>query len=166
MRVGLKPDVNLAEVQWKHVFGMKDPELSSAWLAVPDPKNYGRPVFSRSSRYRNPAWDPFWQSLKQNAPDAIFVGTKDEYRDFGHGEHVEVRDALELAQVIAGCSVFVGNQSFAYALAEGLKVRRVLEVYPQVPNCIFPGAQPLPAPDAHEVLLGNWSGGRYFSGGG
>ena len=57
---------------------------------------------------------------KASAPDAIFIGTDDEYESFGHGEHVRAADALELAATISGASIFVGNQSLPYAIAEGL----------------------------------------------
>jgi hypothetical protein len=41
----------------------------------------------------------------------------------------------ELAGVIRGGKLFVGNQSLAYALAEGMKVPRVLETFQDCPNC-------------------------------
>ena len=101
---------------------------------------HGRPILARSSRYRNPRWDPFWKELKVASPDAIFVGTTAEFDDFRHGEHYLARDALDLAQIIQGASTFVGNRSCPYAIAEGLKIGRVLEVSPYVKNCLFPGA--------------------------
>jgi hypothetical protein len=42
----------------------------------------------------------------------------------------------ELAQLIAGSKLFIGNQSFPFALAEAMKCPRVLEVCPICPNCI------------------------------
>jgi len=44
---------------------------------------------------------------------------------------------LDLAQVISGADLFIGNQSCAYAIAEGLKKRAVLEVCTWLPNCLF-----------------------------
>jgi hypothetical protein len=49
---------------------------------------------------------------------------------------LQVEDALHMAEVIAGCDTFVGNQSFPFAIAEGLKVTRVLESYQGAPNVI------------------------------
>ena len=40
-----------------------------------------------------------------------------------------------MTQIIAGSKLFVGNQSFAFSVAEGLKHPRVLEVYYQANNC-------------------------------
>jgi hypothetical protein len=140
IRLGLSYELNLALAHWLHVMPQGDLDLGVPWLTVPHAPRHGRPVFARSARYCNPEWDGFWQVLKKSAPDAIFIGTADEYQAFGHGEHVPTPDALTMARLIAGCSVFVGNQSFPYALAEGLKVGRLQEVSPLVPNCIFPGA--------------------------
>jgi tetratricopeptide (TPR) repeat protein len=133
-------DGDLATQQWRYVLDGVEPDVHTPWLSVPLRPKHGRPVFARSPRYRNFAWDAFWRELKQASQDAIFVGTTEEFQDFGHGEHVLATNALELAEVIAGASVFVGNQSLPYAIAEGLKIGRMLEVYKPVPNCTFPGA--------------------------
>jgi tetratricopeptide (TPR) repeat protein len=136
----MRPNVDLATQQWCYVIDDTPPNVTAPWLGAPGAVKHGRPVFARSSRYRNPHWEPFWDELKASSPEALFVGTAAEFEDFGHGEHYFARDALDLAQVIAGSSIFVGNQSLSYAIAEGLKVTRILEVSPLVPNCIFPGA--------------------------
>ncbi len=46
---------------------------------------------------------------------------------------------LELAAVIAGSKLFIGNQSFPFSIAEGLKATRLLEVYHRIPNVIPEG---------------------------
>ena len=48
--------------------------------------------------------------------------------------HRPVKDFLEMASVIAGAKLFIGNQSFPFSLAEALKVNRLLEVHFQCPN--------------------------------
>ena len=79
--------------------------------------------------------------------DAMFVGFPEEHeafvKEFGPIGLVRTRTLLDLAQVIAGCQIFVGNQSTPFALAEGLKKTVIQEVYLTDPNCIFerPGAQ-------------------------
>jgi tetratricopeptide (TPR) repeat protein len=138
------PDGDLATQHWRSVLENTEPDIRTPWLTLPTPPKHGRPVFARSPRYRNPAWDALWRELKHACPDAIFVGTAEEFRDFGHGEHVLANNALELAHIIHGASVFVGNQSLPYAIAEGLKIGRMLEVYGPLPNCTFPGALALP----------------------
>jgi hypothetical protein len=47
------------------------------------------------------------------------------------------KDLYEAAQVIAGCELFVGNQSACFWLAEAMKKRIVLEVWPGGPNCLI-----------------------------
>jgi len=44
---------------------------------------------------------------------------------------------LVLGKVIAGCQLFVGNQSSPYAIAEGLKKATVQEMSTECPNCVF-----------------------------
>jgi hypothetical protein len=73
----------------------------------------------------------------------VFVGVKTEYeamlKVIPGLQWKQVADFLELAEIIAGCKLFIGNQSFPYALAESLKVKRLLEVFYQIPNVIPEG---------------------------
>ena len=133
-------DTDLATQQWQSVLSETEPDVKTAWLSVPPLAKHGRPVFARSQRYQNRNWEPFWRELKTSSPDAIFVGTFAEFDEFRHGELCFARDALDLAQIINGASIFVGNQSLPFALAEGLKVGRILEPCPYLQNCTFPGA--------------------------
>ena len=41
--------------------------------------------------------------------------------------HYKVDNFLEMAEVIAGADIFMGNQTFAYSLAIGLDKRTMLE---------------------------------------
>jgi hypothetical protein len=50
-----------------------------------------------------------------------------------------VNDFLEMAQIIAGGKFFIGNQSFPYAIAEAMKVKRILEVCFYCPNVVIHG---------------------------
>ena len=54
-------------------------------------------------------------------------------------KYKNVSNFLEFAGIIAGCKFFIGNQSFPFAVAEGLKVKRVLEVCFECPNVIPEG---------------------------
>jgi hypothetical protein len=72
---------------------------------------------------------------------AAFVGTEPEWTAFvtevGLIEFAPTRDLLHLAEIIAGCRLFIGNRSCPLAIAEGLKVPIMHIVYPQTPNSIF-----------------------------
>jgi ADP-heptose:LPS heptosyltransferase len=97
-------------------------------------------VIARSSRYRSPKIS--YRFLKYY-PKLVFVGLPDEYEDFRQqvpeAVYHPVNNFLELARIIAGSRLFIGNQSFPFALAESLKVRRVLEVFYQSPNVMTEG---------------------------
>ena len=90
-----------------------------------------------STRYRNN--DINYKCLKDHK--CIFFGYEEEYDAFctRHQldcEHLKVKDALELAQVINSVKLVIGNQSSTFALAEQMKVKRMLESYHHCPNVI------------------------------
>ena len=94
-------------------------------------------IVSRTSRYHSP-FD--WGELAPWLSAAAFVGTAEEHSRFMKETGFEIRHEvtntwMELAQVIRGSKVFVGNQSFAYSVAEAMKHPRVLEVCSMCPNC-------------------------------
>ncbi len=53
------------------------------------------------------------------------------------GPSIPTANLLEVARVIAGSRLFVGNQSCPAAIAEGLKHPMILEVFPTMANCCF-----------------------------
>lgn len=114
-------------------------DFSNPWLFLTQiiPSDYI--VVNRTKRYRNWAID----YTKLEGYKVGFVGLDDEYEDFKKevpsAVRLVVNDALELAQLLAGCRFFVGNQSVAFAIAEGLKVRRLLEVSSSCPNVVVSG---------------------------
>lgn len=116
-------------------------DLWNPWLHVtPDEAYSNAVVVARSSRYRSPLIS---YGFLNKYPRIVFVGLPDEYEDMKtqvpRMEYKPVSHFLELAQVIAGSRLFIGNQSFPFALAEAMKVRRVLEVYYQSPNVMAEG---------------------------
>jgi hypothetical protein len=112
-------------------------DLSKPWLFVEPATGYeDRIVVNRTSRYRNPRID--YRFLDAHKP--VFVGLEDEFEDFRRqvpsAEYAPTADFLALASVVAGCKLFVGNQSSAFAVAEGLGVVRLLEVSSLAPNVV------------------------------
>lgn len=95
-------------------------------------------IIVRTFRARNVFID--YQFLK-NYDNLLFLGTKEEYEDLKKDvpnlDFYDAKDFLELAQIIKSCKFYLSNQTFAYAIAEGLKVPRLLEAYPDYP-VMFP----------------------------
>ncbi|MCK9402850.1 MAG: hypothetical protein M0Q26_05575 [Chitinophagaceae bacterium] len=117
-------------------------DLGKPWLQViPNERYTNAIVIARSSRYHTPKID---YGFLKKYPTLFFVGMPDEFDDMKKQipnlVYQPVTNFLELASVIAGSKLFIGNQSFPFSLAEALKVRRVLEVFPQCPNVLVEGA--------------------------
>lgn len=115
--------------------------LSNPWLVAPKNNDFaGHIIIARSHRYRAPGID--YRFLKKY-PKKIFIGVPEEYADMKQQlpqlEYHPVKDFLEMAAIINGCQLFIGNQSFPFSIAEGLKVNRLLEVYYAAPNVIVEG---------------------------
>jgi len=116
-------------------------DLGKPWLQVTPDKTFNHAiVLARSSRYRSPKID---YGFLQKYPRLVFVGMPEEFEDMKKQlpklEYKPVTNFLELAAVIAGSKLFIGNQSFPFSLAEALKVRRVLEVFYKCPNVLVEG---------------------------
>jgi hypothetical protein len=131
-----------------YMFGLAA-DLSQPWLTVEPDHAYAQSiVVARSFRYRNLSLS---HGFLEGRADVVFVGLREEYEDFKRqvpsARWVQVQDFLELARIVAGARLFIGNQSFPYSLAEGLKVRRVLELDPGMPNVVPVGAH------AHDILF-------------
>jgi hypothetical protein len=90
-----------------------------------------------SSRYRN--HDINYFPLKEHK--CVFFGYESEYIAFTERwqldcELLKCQDALMLATIVGSCKAFIGNQSSTYAIAEQMKVKRLLEVCVHSPNVI------------------------------
>lgn len=112
------------------------------WLTVPMGPigKHDRVVFARSGRYQN-QWFP-WNELAQRfGENLLFVGLESEHKAMREllGRHIlfyPTADLLELAQVIAGASLFVGNQSLPFWIAAGLGVPLIQEVWEHDMNSV------------------------------
>lgn len=127
-----------------YAFPQMTADLSRPWLSVK--RRIGamadKIVLNFTQRYRNHTITYFF--LKKHEKDIIFVGLPNEHELFCKQwnlniHYQKVKDFLELAEIIASCKFFCGNQSMAYQIAEGLKVKRVLELFPMMPNVIPQG---------------------------
>ncbi len=125
-------------------------DLSKKWLDVKYDSYDGittalvdKILINRTSRYQNPFTAYFF--LREHQDDLMFIGMEDEHKVFCEQwgldiPHFKVNDFYELAVAIASCRFFIGNQSLCFAIAEGLKTPRLLEVCPWAPNVIPTGA--------------------------
>ena len=120
------------------------PDFSKPWLTIEGDKSYaGRVVVNRTDRYRND-FMPWRQIVAHYGKRMVFVGLPHEHRQFcnsfGEVECRPTKDMLEVARMIAGSGVFIGNQSSAMCIAEGLKHPRILEGSLRVVDCVYPNA--------------------------
>lgn len=132
------PGYNLARVVLRRWSLPMENDLTPWLTAEPNPK--AKVLVSRSERYHEPKFR--WELvIEKYRADLAFVGTPSEYHQFcsyfGKVPYLPTKDLLELAQLISGCDLFVGNQSCPYSIAVGLGKAAVLEVCSFVPNCIF-----------------------------
>lgn len=116
-------------------------DLSKPWLKVNSNLSFKNDiVIARSFRYRTLGIN---YSFLKNYNNIKFIGLSEEFEDIKQQipkiELLKVTNALEMAEIIAGCKYFIGNQSFPFSIAESLKVRRVLELSNESPNVIVDG---------------------------
>lgn len=123
--------VNLSDHCARH-FNVQPWDWAKPWCVVDcyDDETHGKVVIHRSPRYHSRDFP--WADVVDNTEgNAVFVGSPDEHEafccQFGHVPHYHTPTLLALARAIAGCRLFVGNQSTPRALAESLKRRVYVE---------------------------------------
>lgn len=140
-RGGIPWGVRLAELHANWVGAKVD--WDKPWLTVdPDPRSAGKIIVSKTARYPN-NYFPWKALVARYKRDIIFVGLDQEWKAFCArvGQMVpfmRTRNLLEVARLIAGSELLIGNQSSPMAIAEGLKHPIIQEVCLSVPDCIFP----------------------------
>lgn len=112
------------------------------WLWVSqDERTKNKIVCCRSNRYRNNKF-PWKDIVDVCRDDIVFIGVHDEYgdfvRDFGVVERIIVKNCLEIAQLIAGSRLFIGNQSSPFWIAAGMHHPCIQETCIDVPDSIVP----------------------------
>lgn len=139
-RAGLILDRGSIARWYGYIFGI-NADLYKNWLEVKPNLDYADTiVIARSQRYRSPFVD---YSFLTNYSKLVFVGIQAELEEMksevSNIQYFKANDFLELAEVIAGCKFFIGNQSFPFSIAEALKVPRILETFFDTPNVIPEG---------------------------
>ena len=126
---------NIDSVRWySHITGVH-PNLIDSYLDAPKNERFkDYIVIMRSLRRQNKFID---YSFLKKKKKIIFIGLENEFENLKKTiknlEYYNSKDFLELASIIKNAKIFIGNLSFGYALAEGLKVSRLLESAPNFP---------------------------------
>lgn len=138
-----RKDRQLAAWYFEHFGRGTPPDANASWMvADPTPNSRCPVVINRTARWHGRF--PWHEVRGVYAGRMLFVGGKSEYevwvKEFGGGvEYQEAVDALDMANIISGAQLFIGNQSFAMALALSLGVPVVQESCPGQHDCIFKG---------------------------
>lgn len=130
---------NFHSIRWYYHITSYQPDMNLSFIdAKTSEKFKNKIVIVRTFRGRNPIID---YSFIKKYDNLLFLGIKSEYDDFvknvPNTEFYDVNDFLELAEIMKASKFVITNQTFAFALAEGLKVPRVLEANPFIP-AVFP----------------------------
>ena len=121
---------------------MVKPDLDKPWISVQSPNKYtnGKIVVARGARWHG-EYFPWNQIVEEFKEDIVFVGLPDEHREFcslfGSVEYLPTKDLYEVAEAIAGSSLFIGNQSSPNAICEGLKHDCIQECCLYAFDCVF-----------------------------
>ena len=133
---------NIDSVRWYFHLTGNFPDLSKKYLEVNNHEKFkDYIVVMRSLRRQNKFINYSFLSSYKNI---VFIGLKNEFDDLktkiNNLEYFDSRDFLELAMIIKNSKLFIGNLSFGYALAEALKVPRLLESGPNFP-LVYPNGE-------------------------
>jgi hypothetical protein len=86
-------------------------------------------VWGRSARYRNDRID--FSILEKYADHLVFIGLDSEYEDMKKLVpslvYKKIETARQLASIIGSAKLYIGNGSFTFSVAEGIKVPRLYE---------------------------------------
>jgi hypothetical protein len=118
----------------------------------------GRVVVARSNRYHNGLFP--WERVRRvYGEKMLFVGLENEHelfeRENGQIEYAPTNDLLELAELIAGADMFIGNQSCPMWIAFGLGKRIIQETWLGGPNSCVPKANAIytrTTEEAHKLI--------------
>jgi ADP-heptose:LPS heptosyltransferase len=114
-------------------------ESDKPWLYA-EAKHVANVVFNRSFRWKDKKFN-YSKYIDKYRDSCVFVGFLEEWhefcKDFGNIEYYKIKDFWDLACVIKGASLFIGNQSAAMSIAIGLGKRHIQEKHPTQPDCVF-----------------------------
>ena len=117
-------DLHLTHLVQLHLqsFDIIDETWKQGWLKV-EPIKSNNSFINITPRYKSLTtdWIKEINFLKDNSDNVYFSGLEYEYEPYKHLiERYEIRDYLELAQLLAGAKYVSGNQSSFMAVAQGI----------------------------------------------
>ena len=124
---------------------------NTPWLSVQNPKTINNKtiVINRTERWLPKSLSQNWQLWREQGKEdqSIFLGLEKEYELFKKSTGWDIPfqptdTLLSLAEIIAGCTEFIGNQSQCLSLAVGLGKKFYCEARQDLPlernECYFP----------------------------
>lgn len=119
-------------------------DLSDGWIKHPNVKclQPKRILINRTERYNNMLIS--YNFLRKYNGFVHFIGLPHEHELFCKQNnldipHLQFDNFLQMSDAMYNSTVFIGSQSMAFQIAEGLKIPRILEVCKQMPNVIGSG---------------------------
>ena len=133
---------DLDSVRWYFQLTGVHSDLSVPYLfVVPHKVIKNKVVIIRNARRKNSFTN--YKFLKKYE-NLLFIGLNDEYEDLKKEvpnlEFYDCKDFFEMSQIIKSSKLFLGNLSFGYTIAEGLKIPRLLEAGPDFP-VVYPNGK-------------------------
>jgi hypothetical protein len=123
---------------FSHICGININVENTFLSAKPHSLIKNKIVIHRSPRYRNPYIN---YKFLNNTKNLLCIGLEDEFKnlkkEINNLEFHDCKDFLEMAEIIKASKFYIGNMSFQYNMAEGLKIPRLLEASPDFP-VVFP----------------------------
>jgi len=132
-------NIRFHSIRWySHITGVHV-DMHNPFLNVNEHDSIkGKIVINRSPRYRN---EYINYDFLKNVKNILCIGINSEFQDLKKEIHnlefYNCKNFLEMARIIKSSKFFIGNECFAYSVAEGLKVPRLLEASPDFP-VVFP----------------------------
>ena len=133
---------NIDSVRWySHLTGVHANLIEPYIFADAHKYIKNKVVIMRNTRRKNYLIN--YKFLK-NYKDLVFIGLEEEYEDLKKEvpnlEFYNCKNFLEVAEIIKASKFYLGNLSFGYTIAEGLKVPRLLESVPEFP-LVYPNGK-------------------------
>jgi len=110
--------------------------LYEKWIFVDsDKQDRDYIVVSLTPRYRSLPKE-FWLEALAGLDNVIVLGIPEEFYCLSGitADFMTCNDFLQMAKIIQGAKLFIGNANLPYAIAEGLKVQRIIEMNKEFQN--------------------------------